>query len=266
MTAEVSRGTRACRNDLRGGAKTPRRKRTGNVQPQLELAFPSRWGGARRNAGRKPGTRPSVPHRARPQHHGWQPVHVTLRARVAALRSQFVFPTIQLALVRATRRDSPRFRVVHFSVQRSHLHLVVEASDRRALSSGMSGLATRIARYVNELLSRRGRFWAERWHGRALTTPREVRNAIVYVLANARKHARIALPAGVDPYSSTLWFDGWRDFDAQSGLPPPFFEARSWPRETLECPTAADFAAQTWLCRAGWRRHGLIAVTEMPLS
>jgi REP element-mobilizing transposase RayT len=89
-------------------------------------------------------------------------VHVTLRARMSQLRSQFIFPTIQLALIRATRRDPTRFRIVHFSIQHNHVHLVVEASDRRALSSGVSGLVIRIARYVNELLSRRGRFWSER--------------------------------------------------------------------------------------------------------
>jgi REP element-mobilizing transposase RayT len=191
---------------------------------------------------------------------------VTLRARIAQLRTQFVFPTIQLALLRATRRDSERFRVVHFSVQHNHVHLLVEASDRRALSSGMSGLAIRIARYVNDLLSRRGRFWTERWHGRALNTPLEVRNAIVYVLSNARKHARVPLPAGMDPYSSARWFDGWRDFTAESGVPPPFFEAPKWRDndDPNEQPASADFASRTWLCRIGWRRHGLIASAESP--
>jgi hypothetical protein len=117
---------------------------------------------------------------------------------------------------------------------------------------------------VNDLLSRRGRFWAERWHERALKTPRQVRNAIVYVLANARKHAGAPLPAGVDPYSSARWFDGWRDFHAIAGVPPPFFEPRSWRDDPNEPPTSADFASQTWLCRVGWRRHGLIATAEAP--
>lgn len=233
--------------------------------PQLEFTFPKGWGGARRNAGRKPGPRRSVPHRAREKHCKWRPVHVTLRARLNQLRTQFVFPTIQLALLRATRRDPERFRVVHFSVQHNHVQLVVEASDQRALSSGVSGLAIRVARYVNELLSRRGRFWAERWHGRALKTPREVRNAIVYVLANARKHARVPLPTGMDPYSSARWFDGWRDFRADAGVPPPVFERRTWRDNQNEQPTVFDFAPQTWLCRVGWRRHGLIAFAEVPL-
>ena len=181
----VRSGSQERRRGMRRDAgKAPTTRSVGRV-PQLELPFPATWGGARTNAGRKPGPRRSVPHRARSKHRAWQPVHVTLRARIAQLRSQFVFPTIQLALLRATRRAAERFRIVHFSVQHNHVHLLVEASDRRALSSGMSGLAIRIACYVNDLLSRHGRFWAERWHERALTTPLEVRRAIVYVLANA---------------------------------------------------------------------------------
>src|SRR3954468_20208267 len=151
---------------------------------QLALRFPFTWGGARRGAGRKPGPRPRTPHAARPIHRAAEPVHVTLRARIAALRSRFVFPTVRLAIARAARRDPETFRVVHYSVQRDHVHLVVEAADARALSSGVRSIAIRIARYVNDLLGRRGSFWADRWHGRALASLREVRAALVYVLAN----------------------------------------------------------------------------------
>jgi REP element-mobilizing transposase RayT len=233
------------RTGARRAAGDARSTRLAKPVSQLGLPFPATWGGARANAGRKPGPRSGVPHRARPQHRAWQPVHVTLRARMKQLRSQFVFPTVQLALLRATRRAAERFRIVHFSVQHHHIHLVVEASDRRALASGVSGLAIRIARYVNDLLMRRGRFWAERWHGRALKTPREVRHAIVYVLANARKHARAALPAGIDPYSSARWFDGWRDF------PAPEFRHRSSNPAPFATTSTSDPRRSTLLPRPG---------------
>src|SRR5688500_7289841 len=83
----------------------------------LALPVPNRWGGARPNAGRKPGTRRPTPHRARPRHRRSEPVHVTLRSRLAPLRSQFLFPVVRLALSRASRRAAERFRIVHFSVQ-----------------------------------------------------------------------------------------------------------------------------------------------------
>lgn len=234
---------------------------------QLALRFPHTWGGARRGAGRKPGPRPNTPHHARPVHRATDPVHVTLRSRIAPLRSQFVFPTVRLAIARASRRDPDRFRVVHFAVLRDHVHLVVEAKDARALSGGVRSVAIRIARYVNELLLRRGPLWADRWHGRALGTPREVRNAIVYVLANFRKHARCSLRSGIDPFSSAAWFDGWQQWRVDSGVPPPFAESAPWWRAefgTSNIDPANTFSPRTWLARRGWRRHGLIGLDEAP--
>src|SRR6187399_2667151 len=195
---------------------------------QLPLRFPGKWGGARVGAGRKRAERGNVPHRARPPQKAAEPVHVTLRARVAPLRSQHVYPTVRLALARAARRDPARFRLLHFSVQHDHVHLIVEAADKRALSSGVRSVAIRVARYVNDLLSRRGPLWADRWHGRPLKTPREVRNALVYVLANFRKHSQKTRAPGVDPFSSGAWFEGWRRWKPGSGVAPPFAEPAGW--------------------------------------
>ena len=117
----------------------------------------------------------------------------------------------------------------------------------------------RIARYVNELVRRRGRFWADRWHGRALVTPREVRTALVYVLTNFRKHSRIRLAPGVDAFSSAAWFDGWRGFRLGSELPragPPFHRALA--------PWVVVSKAKSWLATEGWRRLGLVQLSEAP--
>ncbi len=213
-----------------------------------QLALPTRptWGGRRRGAGRKrtPGRRPGVPHRMRPPHKAPHPVHVTLRtdAALRCLRSDRVFPFVRDALMASSRGP---FRVVQFSVQDDHLHLVVEADLAYALSRGMRGLAIRVARAVNRALGRRGRVWGDRYHARALTTPRAARHALVYVLMNFKKHG--AQRTVVDARSSALWFDGWRDSPpvaSPSPLPPP----------------------RTWLGRVGWRRLGLIGLGEAPRS
>ena len=180
---------------------------------QLALLFrePKRRGGARRGAGRKPRAAHlrQMPHRARPVHHKAHPVHVTLRAGLRILRTQRVARTLLSGL-----RDSNRdwFRVVHFSVQENHVHLIVEAEDTKSLSSGVRGLMVRIARRVNRLLRRQGRFWTDRWHGRDLEGPRQVRNALVYVLQNHKKHADTA---ALDPLSSAASFDGFCDGSSQ---------------------------------------------------
>jgi putative transposase len=220
-------------------------------QLHLRLVERSRWGGARFRAGRKrgPGRRPSVAHRSRPQLEARHPALVTLRARdgLSWLRSRLAYRAIEDALASSSRDD---FRVVHFSVQRDHVHLITEADDERSLSRGMRGLAIRCALAVNRAVGRKGRVWGDRYHASALRTPRMVRNALVYVLANARKHGRIR--GGIDPCSSARWFDGY-------SAPPPntsLLSAEISPRPTR--------ASRTWLLRVGWRRHGLLSPDDAP--
>src|SRR5206468_4942482 len=177
---------------------------------QLCLPPPRTWGGCRAVAGRKltPGGRPSVTHRARPAHTAAHPVHVALRSgrAVRCLRAGRVFPAVLGALGAASHEG---FRILHFSVQDDHLHRIVEADDTRALGRGLRGVTIRVARAVNRALGRRGAVWGDRYHARALTTPRAMRHAIAYVLLNRRKHC--AGERGLDPCSSAPWFDGWRD-------------------------------------------------------
>ncbi len=219
---------------------------------QLELAFRSH-GGARAGAGRRPnGPVAGVSHLERPRLSPEHPVHVTLRVQrgVLSLRGSAMFRTIERSLAKARERFG--FRLVHFSVQRDHLHLLAEASDARALARGMQGLSIRVAKAVNRRLGRRGSVFADRYHARALKTPRETRFALRYVLLNARKHDRGAVPAGfVDRCSSAPWFDGWRR---------PRELAFVLGRRRDKQPPVAD--ARTWLLRVGWRRGGALDVDD----
>jgi REP element-mobilizing transposase RayT len=87
-----------------------------------------------------------------------------------SLREESLFLAICRALSRTVRSW---FRVVQFSVQVDHVHLIVEADDRLSLSRGMTGLSVRVARAFNRVIGRRGFVWSERFHSRALKTPRE---------------------------------------------------------------------------------------------
>jgi REP-associated tyrosine transposase len=171
-------------------------------------------------------------------------VHVTLRAvdAIRCLRSDRVFPAVRRALAAASHAS---FRIVHFSVQNDHVHLIVEADHRNALSGGVRGLAIRLARSVNRVLGRRGRLWGDRYHVRALSTPRAVRHALVYVLMNSKKHSRVGNE--LDPCSSAAWFSGWSSRPAAT--------------PTGTAPVAV---ARTWLARVGWLRHGRIDLAERP--
>jgi REP element-mobilizing transposase RayT len=144
------------------------------------------------------------------------------------------------------------FRVCQYSIQRDHLHLVVEAEGKQALARGMKSVAARLARAVNRVFRRRGPVLFGRYHLRVLRTPREVRNALAYVLLNARKHWHQRYgtppPTRLDIASSGAWFDGWK-------RPPPMFEERLL--RDVACP-------RTWLLTTGWRDHGLVDPAETP--
>jgi putative transposase len=131
---------------------------------------------------------------------------------VQSLRRGKVCATVRAALTAGGHKAT--FRVVEFNVLRNHLHLLVEAEGPAALARGMQGLAVRLARRINRLLGRTGSLFAARYHARALRTPREVRNALRYVLLNARHHAaehgRQLARDWIDPYSSAPWFEGFQ--------------------------------------------------------
>ena len=181
---------------------------------------------------------------------------MTIRVRrdLPSLRSRRFVKELRRRLRPACERR--RFRLVHYSVQIDHVHLIVEAASSRDLACGMKPIAARIARGVNRVLARRGPVLADRYHRRVLRTPREVRSALAYVLLNVRKHWRqrfgVAPPVRVDGASSGRWFDGWQRGPVR--------------REPPDAPSDAREVAQprTWLLSTGWRRHGLIDPAEVP--
>jgi REP element-mobilizing transposase RayT len=223
----------------------PRRRRP----RQSELEF-RQHGGRREGAGRKPsGKQAGVTHTRRPPLRRDHPVHVTLRiaAGLPRLRRKRAFKAIRDAIRNAQKSF---FQVVEFSVQDNHLHLLVEANDRRQLGRGMQGLKIRMAKALNRLWQRKGTVFGDRYHARILRTPLEVKRALSYVLNNARRHAwqhgkRVLPRYWIDPYSSADQFPGWHECFAES-------------------PDGVTREPRTWLLRVGWRRRGLLRLAEIP--
>jgi REP element-mobilizing transposase RayT len=116
-------------------------------------------------------------------HDARNPVHVTVSGlpELVSFRRPTVYSALEDAIALAQRAD---FRIIEFSVQSNHVHLVVEATDNASLSRGMKGLSVRLARAYNRRQRRRGTVWSGRYHARELTSPRQVRQTLVYVLQN----------------------------------------------------------------------------------
>jgi REP element-mobilizing transposase RayT len=226
---------------------------------QLELGLPKRKqkrGGARAGAGRKKtGLCSDAPHRQRPQVTRHQVQHVVVRTRkdVPRLRRGATYAAIARA-VRHTLGEHA-FRVVHTSIQHNHLHFLIEADDKHALSHGMRSLTITAARAINKVCGRTGKVFAYRYHATAITSPRQMRNTLSYVLNNWRRHnederSLASRHATLDPYSTAIAFDGWKEaprFAVPAGYEPlPHAEATSW------------------LLNVGWRRHAPISAFETP--
>ena len=101
------------------------------------------------------------------------------------------------------------------------------------------------------LLGCKGRVIGDRYHARALGTPREVRNALRYVLLNFRRHGRTG---AFDRASSGAVFDGWSHGDPRACLGDELVDA-------IE-PSVAP--ATRWLSTVGWRIHGRIDPSARP--
>ena len=218
---------------------------------QGEFAFRSH-GGPRKGAGRKlEAQKPMVPHRKRDVINGREPVHVTARliGGLPSLRRMHVLAVLKGAF--AVGCDRFGFRLVQWSVQSNHVHFLLEAEDNESLSRGMQGLQVRMAKALNKLWGRKGRVFSDRFHSRILRTPREVRNALVYVLQNARRHG-LRLHSCLDAFASGFWFSGWKEgLPVVAGNPGPLPLAK----------------ARTWLLETGWwQRHGLIGRAEAPVK
>jgi REP element-mobilizing transposase RayT len=214
------------------------------------------WGGPRNGAGRKPSKTRRVPHSQRPQHQQRHPVHVTLRIEksLGQLRTKLKLRALKAAL-RGARARRKAFRVIHFSLMSTHVHLIVEAADKDELTNGMRALEIGIARRFNQIVGRTGPVLADRYHARPLKTPREVRAGLAYVLLNSRHHGTPSRTAFIDPCSSGRVFDGW---SRRCALPPGHVDDD----DDLGPSTAVP---ELWLLRIGWRKHHpLISPDEVP--
>jgi REP element-mobilizing transposase RayT len=215
-----------------------------------------RHGGKREGAGRKksPFRRHDPPHRVRPELSRRHPVHVVLRTAegVRRLRHGVLYRALRGVLARYL--GQPDFRVVHVSIQHNHLHLLVEAADRRALTRRMQSFAINAARAINGTDGRCGKVFAYRYHATQIQTPRQARCALAYVLNNWRHHREDlhvgrAFEAKLDPYASGLSFSGWKDHRFRV------------PDRHVPLPVSPP---ETSLLRWQWTRFGRIDPFECP--
>jgi REP element-mobilizing transposase RayT len=239
-------------------------------------------------------------------------VHVVLRVvkEIGSLRKRHMYKalreaTIAVALRELAYKDTGVFRIVHISIQRDHIHLLVEASHALALSRGMQSFQISAAKHLNRAVSlrrmepalrqalsktkqlttsptngsdaaaarawrrspeyrdamakrRRGPVFPDRFHQEIITSPKQARRALAYVINNWRKHREDQFDFSrdwrVDPYSTGIFFDGWKERE-QALVYMPYRD---------EYQPLVVYLPKTWLLSEGWRRHGLVPFDFVP--
>jgi REP element-mobilizing transposase RayT len=230
-------------------------KRVAKVAEQLGLDLrKSRRGGPQPGSGR-PRKPDAIRHDARPELSRHTPVHVSLRVHrdVGRLRRRDGYRAVRGAVATCLgRRD---FRIIHLSIQRNHIHSIVEAHDKYALANGLRAFMISATRRLNGPLGRRGTVFTQRYHAVQIKTPIQARAALAYVLNNWRRHGEDAAGSSlhhayIDPFSTGILFDGWDTtykFDT-----PTWYEPMS------------VHAPRSWLLTVGWRKHPRIGLDEVP--
>jgi REP element-mobilizing transposase RayT len=243
-------------------------RRSKKVREHEQLPLFKQRGGKRRGAGRKArGRRASERHKTRPKLNARHPVHVVLRvvAEVGNLRRRHAYRAIREATITAAGRED--FRIVHLSIQHNHVHLLVEADRKEALSSGMQRFQISAAKHLNAEVGkatrgarRRGTVFPDRYHAKIITSPRQARHALNYVINNWRKHredrGHREQSWRVDPYSTGVMFPDWKE-----RVDEPFL----WRGPATYDPLVV-YRPRTWLLREAWKKHGLISYREVPSS
>ena len=217
---------------------------------QLEFDF-RQHGGKRKGAGRKPkNAEPGMPHRQRSKKKRGDPLLITARLAdgLPSLRRGSALKLVLSALIASSDRHG--MRIVHYTVQGNHLHVLAEADDRECVARAMNALLSPLARALNKLWGPRGKVFPERYHDEVISTPTQARNALRYVLQNGKKHG-VVPRSSIDLCSSAPVFDGWKERPSIASI-------------ATSSPVAAVAPASTWLLKTGWRRHGLLDIHELP--
>ena len=132
-----------------------------------------------------------------------RPHHVTVRVRWGTwnLRSQRCFAKVRDALEVAKRRDG--FRVIHYSVQGNHVHLIVVPSDEDGLRRTFADAHRRYTGFINARHRWTGHLWQGRY-GAVVMDELHLAHAMRYVSLNPVR-AGLVERVREYPYWDAVW-------------------------------------------------------------
>ncbi len=235
-----------------------------NKSAPKQLKFEKKsWGGRRAGAGRKKILLSEPSHIKREIVTQKTPVHVTLKIHkgLPSLRQTNIFLLIAKAIAKAR---SHGLRVIHFSVQSNHLHMLVEANSHHEFVRGMQSLTIRLAKAIKKSLGSAGdkiaKVFLGRFHSRVLKSPAEVKRALRYVLQNTAKHLGRGKrePLVLDQCSSVHMLENPRTLfgsRAETKYAREFFKRGPPPLHQRVAKSVGEFLSKprSWVLVRGWK-------------
>jgi hypothetical protein len=122
------------------------------------------------------------------------PLHINFSYKTQ-IRNKDTLMLLKRAILNARLKG---LKIIHYSMQTNHIHIIVEAMDNKILTTGMRSLTVTFAKGL-----KKEKIQVKRYHLHILRTLREAKNAIRYVLFNQQKH-ETSKYSRIDEVSSIL--------------------------------------------------------------
>lgn len=128
--------------------------------------------------------------------------HITIKVRdnKADIKNKRILQSLHHAIKRARLQG---VRVLHFTLEYNHVHLVIESSNHKELHKGMQAFGISLAKKINKLKNLKGTVYKNRYHQKLLKSRSEFKNAVQYVFGNGVKHKRAS--SKLDPFNSLVF-------------------------------------------------------------
>ena len=127
-------------------------------------------------------------HQSRPTLPKDRPLHVTIKfdkKKIATLRNKLFYREIRKSF---HRLHLSGVRLIEFSVQKDHIHFLLESANKIVLGKAMRALSISLSKRFSLLLNRKIKALKSRYHLHILNTLKELKNARQYILNNSAKH------------------------------------------------------------------------------
>ena len=127
------------------------------MRNQLELNLDKgKWGGKRKNAGRRKAETAKIPHVSRQRMTKHTPAHVNLKFN-CDLKSKTGIEALANAISNARKFLS----IIHYSLLSNHLHLIIEAENNLSLTKGMKSFSVTFCRQMGKGAIQKDRFYRD---------------------------------------------------------------------------------------------------------